>query len=88
METELRAGGSENLYFLESRQPDAHFSRTMFSKLEWDWRRNIPNELGLAIIGPEGTTFFGFTPGAVVTRKTPRFLVLPASPANGLIQRP
>ena len=35
---ELRIGGSENLYFLESRPTGCvHFSRMMFSKLEWDW---------------------------------------------------
>ena len=34
---------------------------------------NIPNALGLAIIGQEAATFFGFIRGAVVKRKTHRF---------------
>ena len=35
---ELRIGGAENLYFLESRPTKGtHFSRMMFSELEWDW---------------------------------------------------
>ena len=62
---ELRAGGSENLYFPESRPTGYdHFSRTMFSKLEWDWPEEYSKRAWLGDHWAGGDNLLWIHPGS------------------------
>ena len=67
---ELRIGGSENLYFLESRPTGCvHFSRTMFSKLEWDWPEEYSKRAWLGDHWTGGDDLLWIHPGSGSDKK-------------------
>jgi len=67
---ELRIGGAENLFFLEPRPTgNAHFSRTMFLKLEWDWLEEYSRRAWLGDHWVGGDALLWLHPGSGSDKK-------------------